>query len=106
MEQEDSSPHKPTSPTSKEENDVTSVSEATTSTPGTPELVRQQRLAEERDKNDNPNYPIIITDKTEYFDDSVFTSITDIDARSNKLVKIGEYCFTEGVRMVGMGKTS
>eukprot|EP00957_Ditylum_brightwellii_P112325 8564178-Ditylum_brightwellii.AAC.1 len=95
MEQEYSSPYKPTSPTSKEENDdAPSVSEATTSPPGTPELVRQQRLAEERDQNNNPNYPIIITDKTEYFNESVLTNITDIDARSNKLVRIGDYCFT------------
>eukprot|EP00957_Ditylum_brightwellii_P019190 1446847-Ditylum_brightwellii.AAC.1 len=66
MEQEESSPHKSTSPTNKEENDATSVSEATTSPPGTPELIQQQRLVEKRDKNNNPNYPIIITDKTEY----------------------------------------
>eukprot|EP00957_Ditylum_brightwellii_P133241 10159715-Ditylum_brightwellii.AAC.1 len=65
IEQKDSFPQKPTFPTSKEENDDASdVSEATTSPPGTPEHVRQQRLAEERDKNDNPNYSIIITDKT------------------------------------------
>eukprot|EP00957_Ditylum_brightwellii_P011264 851872-Ditylum_brightwellii.AAC.1 len=94
MEQEDFSLHKPTSPTSKGVSDSTSMSEATTTPLGTPELVRQQRLEEERYKNSNTPPPVIITDKTEYFDDSVFTNITDMDSRSNKLVTIGEYCFT------------
>eukprot|EP00957_Ditylum_brightwellii_P126608 9650484-Ditylum_brightwellii.AAC.1 len=88
LEQEDSLPHKLTSPTSKEDNDSDSGSEAATTPCGTPELVRRQILEEEREKNNNTPPPIIITDKIEYFDDSVFTNITDIDARSTKHAKL------------------
>eukprot|EP00957_Ditylum_brightwellii_P057090 4326850-Ditylum_brightwellii.AAC.1 len=83
-ENEDSSSHKLTSPTNEDNNDPGSECGNDTTPPGTPDLIRQQRLEDERKNTNNTPPSIIITDQADCFDESVFTNVTDIDETSNQ----------------------